>query len=68
MYLEGMGILSIKRLENVSSLLIIRWIRQMNKIILDKLDEIDKANMLKDKENIAIVEINELVIPNPLFK
>ncbi len=40
----------------------------MNKIILDKLDEIDKANMLKDKENIAIVEINELVIPNPLFK
>jgi hypothetical protein len=63
-----MGILSIKRLENVSSLLIIRWIRQMNKIILDKLDEIDKANMLKDKENIAIVEINELAIPNQLFK
>ncbi len=58
MYLEGVGIRSIERLENVSSPLIIRWIREFDKIIQTKLKELE---IPKDKQDIVIIEVDELV-------
>jgi len=40
MYLEGMGIRSIERLEGVSNPLIIKWIRRFSKALQNKLDEV----------------------------
>lgn len=59
MYLEGVGIRSIERLENVSNVLVIKWIRKFSKIIKNKLNI--AANKVHDKEDVAIVEIDELV-------
>jgi transposase-like protein len=58
MYLEGMGIRSIERLEGVSNRAIIYWIRQYDKIIKDKLREQEVSSDIKD---IEILEMDELV-------
>lgn len=57
MYLEGVGIRSIERLEGVSSPLIIKWIRNASAIIQRKLAE---AAPKEGLENIQILELDEL--------
>lgn len=59
MYLEGVGIRSIERLENVSNVLVIQWVRKFAKIIKRKLFE--AADNIDVKEDIAVMEIDELV-------
>ena len=57
MYLEGVGIRSIERLEGVSNPLIIYWIRHFSELIRKEL----KRRPIPDKpRDIAIVEIDEL--------
>jgi transposase-like protein len=56
-YLEGVGIRSIERLEGVSSPLIIHWIRQVAKIVKEKLRS---AEVAEDGRNISILEVDEL--------
>lgn len=58
MYLEGVGIRSIERLEGVSSPLIIRWIRSASSIIQQQLTE--AAAAAEEPENIQILELDEL--------
>ena len=62
MYLEGIGIRSIERLENVSAPLILKWIKGISKIIKNKLhtvaESINEENF--KKENIEILEIDEI--------
>lgn len=58
MYLEGMGIRSIERLEGIRNTLIIYWIKQYDKIIKDKLKEQEMGSNIKD---IEILEMDELV-------
>jgi len=43
-YFEGVGIRSIARLEGVSSPLIIHWIRQVSKIVKEKLASVKISN------------------------
>ena len=57
MYLEGVGIRSIERLENVPNPLIIKWIRKFSKILRQKLDETKIPDDVKD---IQIIELDEL--------
>ena len=57
MYLEGVGIRSIERLEGVSAPLIIKWIRQTSTIIQRKLAE---SMPQGDAKNIQILELDEL--------
>ena len=57
MYLEGVGIRSIERLENVSNPLIIYWIRNFAQLICK---EIRRRPIPKAPKDIAIVEIDEL--------
>ena len=57
MYLEGVGIRSIERLENVSNPLIIKWIRKFSKILRQKLNETKIPDNAKD---IQIIELDEL--------
>jgi hypothetical protein len=57
MYLEGVGIRSIERLEAVSNPLIIYWIRHFAELIRKEIRRIPIPNSPKD---IAIVEIDEL--------
>ena len=47
MYLEGVGIRSIERLENIPNTLVIKWIKDFGKII-------------KEKKNIEVLEGDEL--------
>lgn len=57
MYLEGIGIRSIERLEGVSNALIIYWIRHYAEIIKHQM----RSKPIPDKlENIEILEIDEL--------
>ena len=56
-YLEGVGIRSIERLEEVSSPLIIHWIRQISSIVREKLRS---ATIDENAKNISILEIDEL--------
>jgi len=56
-YLEGVGIRSIERLEEVSSPLIIYWIRNVAAIVKEKLASIKVDEKGK---NIAILEVDEL--------
>ena len=57
MYLEGIGIRSIERLENVSNPLIIKWIRGFSKILEQQLKSAEVPTNLKD---ISIIELDEL--------
>ena len=57
MYLEGVGIRSIERLEGVSNPLIIYWIRHFAELIRKEI----KRRPIPDKpQDIAIIEIDEL--------
>ena len=57
MYLEGVGIRSIERLEGVSNPLIIYWIRHFAELIRKEI----KRRPIPDKpKDIAIIEIDEL--------
>ena len=56
MYLDGVGIRNIERLEHISTPLILKWIKGASKIIKDKLINTEVPNKL---ENIEIVEIDE---------
>jgi len=56
-YLEGVGIMSIERMEGVPNPLIIKWIRRFSTIIRQKLNEVD---IPKDVENIQILELDEM--------
>jgi transposase-like protein len=57
MYLEGIGIRSIERLEGVSNPLIIKWIRKFSKSLKRKLNEV---NIPQDAKQISIIELDEL--------
>ena len=57
MYLEGVGIRSIERLEEVPNPLIIKWIRKFSKILKAKLNEIE---IPQDAKKIQIIELDEL--------
>lgn len=57
LYLEGVGIRSISRVEGVSAPLIIDWIRDASGIIQKKLSE---TQLPKDIKEIQILELDEL--------
>lgn len=57
MYLEGMGIRSIERIEKVPNPLIIKWIRKASNIIRQRLNKVEIADDIK---NISIIELDEL--------
>ena len=57
MYLEGMGIMSIERIEKVPNPLIIKWIRRFSAILRARLNEIE---IPKDVKDISILELDEL--------
>ena len=57
MYLEGVGIRTIERLENVPNPLIIKWIRKFSEILRQKLNETKIPDNAKD---IQIIELDEL--------
>ena len=57
LYTEGMGIRAIERLENISSPLIIQWIRCFSKIIKDRLSATVIPSSAKE---IEILELDEL--------
>jgi len=56
-YLEGVGIRSIERLENISAPMIINLIRTFSKKLQDKLQN---QRVSEDIRNIEILEIDEL--------
>jgi len=57
MYLEGIGIRSIERLEGVSNTLIIYWIKHFSELVRKEL----RLKAIPDKiEDIEILEIDEL--------
>ena len=56
-YFEGVGIRSIERLEKVSSTLIIHWIRQVSKIVKEKLASV---KIEENGKNISILEVDEI--------
>ena len=56
-YLEGVGIRSIERLENVSNPLIIKWIRSFAKTLKHQLQN---QEIKDDIKNITILEVDEL--------
>lgn len=57
MYLEGVGIRSIERLEGVSTHLIIKWIRGFSSMLRKELRD---TKIPDDAKNIEIVELDEL--------
>lgn len=57
MYLEGVGIRSIERLENVPNPLIIYWIKHFSELIQK---EIKSRKLPKSPRELEIVEIDEL--------
>ena len=56
-YLEGVGIMSIERLEGVPNPLIIYWIRQVSDLIRQRLHSVQVPDNAKD---IEILELDEL--------
>ncbi len=54
---EGVGIMSIERMENVPNPLIIKWIRKFSKILRQHLNEIE---IPEDAKKIEIIELDEL--------
>ncbi len=57
MYLEGVGVRSIERLEKIPNPLIIEWIRRFSYILRQKLNQTKIPDGAKD---IQIVELDEL--------
>ena len=57
MYLEGIGIMSIERLEQIPNPLIIKWIRKFSKILRSRLNEVE---IPEDARKIQIIELDEL--------
>ncbi len=57
MYLEGVGIRSIERLEKVPNPLIIKWIRKYSDIIKQRLNLTEVPDDIK---KISIIELDEL--------
>ena len=57
LYLEGVGIMSIERLEGVPNLLIIYWLRHFSSLLREELHYITAP---EDMRSIDIVEIDEL--------
>ena len=57
MYLEGIGIRSIERLENVPASLIVQWIRKFSKLIRHKLSNSSTCDNI---DAIQILEVDEL--------
>lgn len=57
MYLEGVGIRSIERLEHVPNPLIIKWIRKFSTILRARLNEVE---IPEDAKQIQILELDEL--------
>nr|WP_253308625.1 hypothetical protein [Rickettsia endosymbiont of Ceutorhynchus assimilis] len=57
MYLEGVGIRSIERLENVPNPLIIKWIRKFGKLLRQQLNTIE---IPVDAKEIELIELDEL--------
>ena len=57
MYLEGIGIRSIERLENVSNVLIIYWIRHFAELMRK---ELKRRPIPEDAKDIQILELDEL--------
>lgn len=57
MYLDGVGIRSIERLEGVSGALIVYWIRHFARLIRK---EMIRKELPEKVEDIAILEIDEL--------
>ena len=57
LYLEGVGIMSIERLEGVSNPLIIYWIRNAASMVRA---EVQKARLPEEAKEIQILEIDEL--------
>lgn len=57
MYLEGVGIMSIERLEGVPNPLIIYWIRNLSRLLREKLTSTPIPEEAKD---IEILELDEL--------
>ncbi|MBN8523518.1 MAG: hypothetical protein J0M23_06680 [Rickettsiales bacterium] len=64
MYLDGLGIKSIERLEAVSNLLIIYWIRHFSELIRKEIKTTYVPNKLED---IEILEVDELFIKKSEF-
>ena len=56
-YLEGVGIMSIERMEGVPNPLIIKWIRKFSKILRSHLNEVKIPD---DAKKIQIIELDEL--------
>lgn len=62
MYLEGIGIRSIERLEGISNVLILKWIKNFGKTIKEKI--IEEANNIPNdikKGDIEVLEGDEIV-------
>jgi transposase-like protein len=57
MYLEGIGMRSIERLENISTPLIIKWIRGFASMVRREMQSVE---IPEDIKNIEILEIDEL--------
>jgi transposase-like protein len=57
MYLEGVGIRSIERLEGISNPLIIYWIRHFSELIRKEIKRVEVPDKLQD---IEILEVDEL--------
>jgi len=57
MYLEGVGIRSIERLEKIPNPLIIKWIRRFSYILRQKLNQ---TKIPDDAKDIQIIELDEL--------
>ena len=55
-YLEGVGIMSIERMEGVSNPLIIKWIRKFSKILRQRLNEVVIPENARD---VQILELDE---------
>ena len=56
-YLEGVGIMSMTRMEGVSNPLIIKWIRKFSKILRQRLNEVVIPENARD---VQILELDEL--------
>lgn len=57
MYLEGIGMRSIERLEGISTPLIIKWIRKFSGILRK---ELQNTKIPEDARKIEILEVDEL--------
>lgn len=66
MYLEGMGIRSIERVEGVSAPLILKWIKGVAKVIKNKLMETKVPDNIKDIEILEADEITTYIKKNKI--